>query len=348
MPQVSVIIPVYKTEAYLRKCLDSVLAQTLQDLEVILVDEGSPDNSGRICDEYADKYPNIRVIHKENGGLLQARLSGIAVANGKYLTFVDSDDWIQPDMYLPMVEQAELHSADIVAVGFTRDFGSRLEPFSNVVPSGVYQKEDLEWLRETALFDVKTMTQALAPCVWAKLFRKELLLEVLSDRTVAVCFGEDALITYPALFKSKRVVVMNDRRSYRYQIREGSITNSYYKNYFSDICIVYDRIIAAAEPVMTERLSESIACYYIFLYLGCIGQEMGKGNPANITKRYRNLCSFSKDERLCRSLSLVKLSRYSRVDAYKLQFLSRGHVNCFLTVHWLCRVREKVKKLWNR
>ena len=93
---ISVIVPIYKVEKYLQKCVDSILAQTYSNLEIILVDDGSPDRCGELCDEYAEKDGRIRVIHKKNGGLSDARNAGIDVAAGKYLAFVDSDDYIHP------------------------------------------------------------------------------------------------------------------------------------------------------------------------------------------------------------------------------------------------------------
>ena len=234
MPLVSVIVPVYKTEQYLPRCVDSLLSQTMQDLEVVLVDDASPDNCGQICDDYAAKYANIRVIHKENGGPQLARIAGMKVAQGKYLAFLDSDDWVMPDMFAPMVQQAEEQEADVVAVGFTRDYGTHLEEYSNVIPSGVYRRERLAWLRENAVFDVDTMQQAYAPCVWNKLFRRSTMLQILLECDDKLTFGEDALHTFATLFKSTCVVVMNENRSYRYQLREGSTTNSYYKNYHTE------------------------------------------------------------------------------------------------------------------
>ena len=97
VPKVSIIVPVYKVEKYLRKCIDSIINQTLKDIEIILVDDGSPDNCGKICDEYAAKDTRIKVIHKENGGLSSARNAGMEVAEGEYIGFVDSDDWIETD-----------------------------------------------------------------------------------------------------------------------------------------------------------------------------------------------------------------------------------------------------------
>lgn len=110
---ISVIVPVYKVEPYLRRCVDSILAQTYTNLEIILVDDGSPDDCGAICDEYAKKDSRIKVIHKENGGQGSARNCGLDVATGQYITFVDSDDWIDPDMYECLHNLLIEHDADI-------------------------------------------------------------------------------------------------------------------------------------------------------------------------------------------------------------------------------------------
>ena len=107
MPGISVIVPVYKVEKYLHECVDSILAQTFRDFELILVDDGSPDNCGAICDEYAAKDSRIRVIHQENQGLSGARNSGIDVARGEYITFVDADDSIEPCLYTTAVKACQ-------------------------------------------------------------------------------------------------------------------------------------------------------------------------------------------------------------------------------------------------
>ena len=98
-PKISVIVPVYKVEPYLRKCLDSIVNQTYRNLQIILVDDGSPDNCGKICDEYAARDRRIEVIHQENGGISAARNAGLNLADGDYIGWVDSDDWIEPEMY---------------------------------------------------------------------------------------------------------------------------------------------------------------------------------------------------------------------------------------------------------
>jgi len=113
----SVIVPVYNVEAYLSRCVDSILAQTYENLEILLVDDGSKDGSGTICDEYAQRDARIRVFHKENGGQSSARNLALDAVRGEYLTFVDSDDWLEPDAYLPMLELAQAENVKLVCAG---------------------------------------------------------------------------------------------------------------------------------------------------------------------------------------------------------------------------------------
>lgn len=118
MSELSIIVPVYKVEKYLPKCIDSILAQTFKDFELILIDDGSPDNCGKICDEYAEKDNRIVVIHQENAGVSAARNAGLDIATGTYIGFVDSDDWIEPDMYEVLINTAKCKNADVAVCGF--------------------------------------------------------------------------------------------------------------------------------------------------------------------------------------------------------------------------------------
>ena len=114
---ISVIVPIYKVEAYLRQCVDSILAQTYTDLDIVLVDDGSTDNCPAICDAYARKDARVQVVHKPNGGLMSARQAGLRVAKGEYVGFVDGDDWIEPDMYEKMMALMEKYGVRLVCAG---------------------------------------------------------------------------------------------------------------------------------------------------------------------------------------------------------------------------------------
>ena len=143
-PKISIIVPVYNVERYLRQCIDSILAQTYKDFELLLIDDGSPDNSGNICDEYAQKDPRIRVFHKPNGGVSSARNMGIDNARGEYISFIDADDYVEPNFLEEMVKAMEKLDADLVCCGVRineRDDGS-ISGFSCPDREKVYDKKE--------------------------------------------------------------------------------------------------------------------------------------------------------------------------------------------------------------
>ena len=129
----SVIIPVYNVEKYLRKCVDSVLAQDIADMEVILIDDGSPDNCGAICDEYAEKDTRVKVIHKEHEGLSSARNAGLDIARGKYITFVDSDDYLLPNTFIPNLDYIVNHP-EVDCLQFPTIYDDRIEYAKKYTP----------------------------------------------------------------------------------------------------------------------------------------------------------------------------------------------------------------------
>ena len=154
IPKVSVVIPVYKVEQYLRRCVDSVLAQTLSDLEIILVDDGSPDHCPEICDEYASKHENIRVIHKPNGGLASARNAGMKVATGQYLFFLDSDDWLDADGLEQLYLCAEKYQVDFVRYRAIRSGWPGMEPHAACMVEPVRELHEGYYNRDTILKEV--------------------------------------------------------------------------------------------------------------------------------------------------------------------------------------------------
>ncbi len=140
---ISVIVPIYNTSEYLEQCVGSILNQTYRDLEVILVDDGSSYLCGKACDEYAVTDYRVKVIHKENGGLVSARKTGLKAATGEFVGYVDSDDWIEPDYYEKMVLAQEKTGADIVLSGHFHDIGADSRQVRDNFPVGVYTKEQL-------------------------------------------------------------------------------------------------------------------------------------------------------------------------------------------------------------
>lgn len=215
MALISVIIPVYKVEEYLENCIQSVIKQTISDLEVILVDDGSPDHCPEICDLWADKDSRIKVIHKENGGLSDARNAGLNLAQGEYISFIDSDDWIAPDMYEIMLEALKREHADICACGIMGCYPSRNVPMP-VCPAVGDAKSIFSMLYSDALYPV---------AAWNKLYKRKCWSELRFPKG-KIC--EDAFTTYKLIDQAKRIVQIEDTL-YFYRIRPNSIMTAKFR-----------------------------------------------------------------------------------------------------------------------
>ena len=225
MPLVSVIVPVYKVEPYLHRCVDSILIQTYTNLEIILVDDGSPDNCGKICDEYAKKDNRIKVIHKTNGGQSEARNVGLDVAKGEYVTFVDSDDWIHHRYVEILYNDIMQANADVSMCGFVRT--SDMHCVDNSYKNHKFKTISKEQAMEKTLYQNK-----LDSSPWDKLYKRKLFdglrftvgriyedLEIIYqiyDRATILTYTDDALYYYfyrkdstLGIFNQKRLVVLD-------------------------------------------------------------------------------------------------------------------------------------------
>ena len=214
--QISVIVPVYNVEDYLARCVDSILAQTYENLEVILVDDGARDSSGSICDAYAARDPRVKVIHKENGGLSSARNAGLDAARGDYIAFVDSDDWISEDAYSHLMELMEKYQVKLVCGGRYDVSDKTGEKTKGLCPG----KEEVipaeELVGRIFLWD------GCDSSACDKLYHRSLL-ETFRYPEGKVC--EDVPVTYKIVLSTDRVA-MSDRPFYHYYHRTGSISKA--------------------------------------------------------------------------------------------------------------------------
>ena len=214
---ISVIVPVYKVEAYLDQCVQSIVSQTYTDLEIILVDDGSPDRCPAMCDAWAERDSRIKVIHKENGGPSDARNAGMAAAKGSFIGFVDSDDIISPDMYQVLLSLMEQDDSDIAACGI-KQFGEENIPPHRITPSGKYSFNTEDALRELI------REQHLKQPVWYKLYRRTTIINIPFP---VGKYHEDAFWSYQAIGAARRVSVV-DFPYYLYRQRPNSIMGSPY------------------------------------------------------------------------------------------------------------------------
>ena len=215
--KISVIVPVYKVEPYLDKCVSSIVNQTYTNLEIILVDDGSPDNCPAMCDTWAEKDSRIRVIHKTNGGLSDARNAGMTVATGELMAFVDSDDWIAPDMYEYLYQRLTEDNSDIAACGVQMVWEDK-KLCRMLTRAGNCVLNHEEAMR--AIIEESWLKQP----VWYKLYKTDLIRDILFP--MGKCH-EDVFWSYQAVGSAKKVSV-SDHVGYYYLQRGGSIMGAGY------------------------------------------------------------------------------------------------------------------------
>ena len=222
---ISVIVPIYKIEDYLPQCVDSLLNQSFSNFELILVDDGSPDNCPEICDEYAKKDTRVVVVHKKNGGLLSARKAGLDKAKGEYIAYVDGDDWVD-NYYLDILYKlAKANDSDLVVTGHFREFDGKIETIKSKT-TAIYGADEIKSkILPNAIFNGRFCEHGVSTYVWNKLFRKTLLEKVLYDVPNEIIMGEDAAITYAYLAITKRMTVSRTPLYY-YRQRHDSIVKS--------------------------------------------------------------------------------------------------------------------------
>ena len=205
---ISVIVPVYKVEQYLHRCIDSILSQSFSDFELILVDDGSPDNCGKICDEYAAKDSRVRVFHKPNGGVSSARNLGLDNARGEWVTFIDSDDYVKIDYLLELLHNCTINHADFIAIN---NFIIK-ETDENLV---ILDDSMLD-----KLFSVYSFQKVCSP--WGKLYRMDIIKLNNLRFNPAVHLGEDIIFVFTYLLNLNRVILLRSDNYYY------SNTNSYF------------------------------------------------------------------------------------------------------------------------
>ena len=240
-PKVSVIIPVYNTEKTLTKCVDSVINQTLQDVEIILVDDGTPDGAGVLCDAYAQKDPRIKVIHKENGGLSSARNAGMEIATGEYIGFVDSDDYIHPQMYEKLYERILADNSDICLCGLFRvnEQGTERPVELEGLPEKLTGREEIVKYLSLPLIGVvpgcgEPMVEGF---VCRNLYRRALIKEqpFLSEREY---FAEDVVFNLTVYGRCDSISILNGC-FYYYWYNEFSLSNKYRPN----LCVLLNNLL---------------------------------------------------------------------------------------------------------
>ncbi|NBH73135.1 glycosyltransferase family 2 protein [Clostridiaceae bacterium] len=218
----SIIVPIYNAEQYLVQCIESIINQTYDNLQIIFVDDGSTDSSLEICNFYAQKDKRIVIVQKENGGVVSARKAGVKAANGKMIGFVDADDWIEPDYFENMMAIFMETNADIVAGGHFHDIGESSVKVLNHVSVGLHETRAI---LDQLIYSGEFYEYGITPQLYTKIIRSDILKATQESVDERIQCGEDAAVTYPSVLKAKRLYV-TDFCGYHYVQHQGSMTKT--------------------------------------------------------------------------------------------------------------------------
>lgn len=283
---ISIIVPVYKVEAFLEKCILSLINQSYTNLEIILVDDGSPDHCGDICDEWAKKDSRIKVIHKQNGGLSDARNAGIDIATGKYISFVDSDDWLSLDYYEILYDQIIMYNAKIAASGIVWVYD---ENDNNIHGK---KMETKMYSAEEALETIQS-NEGFFAVAWNKLYYRELFDDI---RYPYGLIHEDEFVTYRLIAKAKTLTLCQ-KAKYFYRQRQGSIMATLDCQKEKNVLDAYlERIILFKKEYnrlyVRDKYLFCMACYTIFQ----LAKKQKNENVMKEVVEQRKKVSFNKKE----------------------------------------------------
>lgn len=282
MPKISIIVPVYKSELYLNRCIDSILNQSYNDIELLLIDDGSPDLCPKICDEYAAKDKRIKVIHKTNGGVAAARNTGLEIASGEYITFVDSDDWIEPNMYQSMMEIAAHYNCDVVMCDCVKDFDDHSEIYSHDIRDGFYNSEQLKTEYYPHLLIMENIEYPATISNWLCLFKRQ---NNMPRYVEGVRYSEDWLFGAQMMYNADSFYYMKGESFYHYCMNPTSATHTFTIDKWNDYKKLYEKSFDYFSKCVEFDFNQQLNLMLLFLLYNAVGNIRGAARLTNHQKK---------------------------------------------------------------
>jgi len=303
---ISIVVPIYNVEKYLKKCVQSILVQTYSHLEIILVDDESPDNCGKMCDTFQEEDARVKVIHKKNGGLSDARNAGIELASGKYITFIDSDDTITFDYIEVLYQSIQENHADISIGGLTVIYDTNAIIEKNTCDETILTSEET---LEKILYD-----EGIDLCAVAKLYKRDLFDKI---RFPVGRLYEDAATTYKVIDSAKRISVIH-KRIYNYVIRRTSITNCSFNRKKMDL-IFSTKEMCDFITLKYPNLEKACERRLMYAYLSTLSQ-LASSNESHKKEQYELMEYVRRN-----SKKVLKDHRLPKRDRFALYILKFGY-----------------------
>lgn len=330
MIKISIIVPIFNAEPYLRQCLDSIIGQTLKEIEIILIDDGSTDNSNTICQKYLNDS-RVSLYRKENEGLAAARRDGMSHASGEYIGFVDSDDWIEPDMYEKMYSAAKVNNADVVFCNcIENENGHRFTP---EIETGPYDREQIKSQilpRTLAYIDKNGGMRGIRWSNCLRIYKKEHL------NQIHFCFdgrfrrSQDLQLTYEATLYAHNYYYLGNNYLYHNRVVGESLSRSYTKNMWKLYCNLIDRLYKDTENFKEMDLMPQMHLRNFFFVCQCIDNEFKPSCPNNKATQIRLIQEIIDDERCQRFYGKIPIEKLNKLLQGYYKLILKHDANGFL------------------
>lgn len=334
----SIIVPVYNVEKYLKKCINSIVNQTYKDIEIILVDDGSTDESGEICDQWAKRDSRIVVYHKSNGGLMSAWKYGVERANGGYIGFVDSDDWIDRTMYEVMISTMEREKCDLVGVALQKNYedGSvNLEPVR--LKEKIYRRSEIVNDIFPKFFISKEVHgRIISPNRVTKVFKKEKMLYILDNCSDTVSIGEDLITTFNYMQICDSVYLINDFYPYHYRINACSMIRKFDARKYEKIKELRACLLECDEKFENYDFAAQINADFVDLIIRNMEDHILDSNSKTLRKDILNLW---KDPTVQHAANVVDRRLLPGKDRFYMFLLNCKMINTLIWVRKLKKVK---------
>lgn len=320
MPLVSIIVPVYNVEKYLERCVASLCCQTLSDIEIILVNDGSTDDSGKICESLSSIDKRITVVHKLNGGLSSARNAGLKIAQGDYVGFVDSDDDVEICMYEKMYNLASQLRIDCVMSDYLRISGDGSRKLKTLdIEEGFYDKEKMKSVIFPQLIMRENIEYGPLLSVWHCLYRNDFLKKNQLAFDEKIRWSEDNIFSAIMGYHCKRFYYMKGEALYHYYENPGTITTSYRKNSWDVYCMMNSHLHNFFDSVPEYDFSDQLKSHLIYYACNCIGQELNR--PYKEAKQgIKVILSSRKLKEVFKSYRIPKVSVKLKIQLYLVKY----------------------------
>ena len=321
MSLVSIIVPIYNVEAYLNRCLDSLITQTLKNIEIILINDGSKDNSLQICEDYAKRDGRIKVIDQPNQGVSVARNTGLLRATGKYIGFVDPDDWIEPNMYELMYNKITELECPICFCNYYKDDKNTSSPKSFRIKKELLYEEEVRNMIVSNMVgadDIIPRYNYVMGCVWRGLYEKTFIDKYNLYFEPGVNIMEDLVFNIKALLKVDKLCILHEHL-YHYVQNPTSILHTYKKNMWKDQIRVHELLeLYIKEAGLEEQMRNRLDMRYVGMAFSAIYNEVNSKGQVDMKNKMNKVREICADEKLKESLERVRPIRGSELE-YKVK-----------------------------